>query len=129
MTFCDTLPLIWPLAFVLVGLLLIRKVGTDLQPVFVNVVGGVALNAKQNALMYAMAAIYAAAASLQALGEVATQFHWLYVAAFAKVAQPGVVAVIAYVTKPAALGISPSPPSSPSSSPSAAITTAPNPVP
>lgn len=100
MTFADTLPLVWPLAFVLVALFILRKVEEKVNPIFVGVISGVATNAKQYALMYAMAFIYASAASLQALGEVATSFHWVYLAAFAKVAQPGVVAVIAYVTKP-----------------------------
>jgi hypothetical protein len=99
-TFADTLPLIWPLAFVLVALFVLRKIEAQINPIIVNVVGGVATNAKQYALMYAMAFIYASAASLQALGEVATGFGWIHIAAFAKVAQPGIVAIIAYVTKP-----------------------------
>lgn len=93
---------IWPLAFLLITLVVLRKVEKDLQPVVNGVVGGVAKNAQKNALMYAMGIIYASAASLQALGEVATSFGWVHVAAFAKVAQPGVVAIIAYVTKPPA---------------------------
>ncbi len=96
----DLLPFVWPMSFVLITLFLMRKVGNDIQPVMRGVVDGVAKNAKQYALMYAMAAIYASAASLQALGEVATSFGWVYVAAIAKVLQPGIVAVIAYVTKP-----------------------------
>ncbi len=72
MNFSDTLPLIWPLSFVLLGLFILRKVGNDLQPVVRGVVGGVAQNAQKNALMYAMGMLLAAAASLQALGEVST---------------------------------------------------------
>ena len=100
MTFTDALMLIWPMTVLLVALFILRKVEEELRPLVRSVVGGVTSNAKQYSLMYAMAFIYASAASLQALGEVATQFGWIYVAAFAKVAQPGVVAVIAYVTKP-----------------------------
>ena len=100
MTFADTLPLIWPLAFILVALFVLRQVRDDVRPIFVNVVSGVAVNAKQYSLMYAMAFMYASSASLQALGEVAIAFGWIHVAAFAKVAQPGMIAVIAYVTKP-----------------------------
>lgn len=96
-------PLIWPLCILLFSLFVLRKVGTDLQPVVRGVVGGVAKNAQQYALMYAMGMLYATAAGLQSLGEVATQFQWVYVAAFAKVAQPMTVAVIAYVTKPPAI--------------------------
>lgn len=103
MSFTQSLPLVWPLTFLLLALFVLRKVGDDMRPVFVGVVGGVAQNAKQYSLMYAMGALYATGASLQALGEVATQFDWIYVAAFAKVAQPGVIAIIAYVTKPPAI--------------------------
>lgn len=103
MNFAETLPLVWPLTFLLLALIVLRKVGDDMRPVFVGVVGGVAQNAKQYSLMYAMGALYATGSSLQALGEVATSFQWIYVAAFAKVAQPGVIAIIAYVTKPPAI--------------------------
>lgn len=103
MNFTQCFPLVWPLTFLLLALIIIRKIGDDMRPVFVGVVGGVAQNAKQYSLMYAMGALYATGASLQALGEVATQFEWVYVAAFAKVAQPGVIAIIAYVTKPPAI--------------------------
>ena len=96
----DSLPYVWPLAFVLVSLFILRQLRDEVRPIFINVVGGVASNAKQYSLMYAMAFIYASAASLQALAEVATSFGWVHVAAFAKVAQPGIVAIIAYVTKP-----------------------------
>jgi len=100
MTFTDTLPLVWPLTFLVIALFLLRKVEAQVNPIVVGIVSGVSINAKQYALMYAMALLYASAASLQALGEVAASFHWVYVAAFAKVLQPGLVAVIAYVTKP-----------------------------
>lgn len=100
MTIEESLHYVWPLAFILVSLFILRQVRDEIKPIMAGVVSGLATNAKQYYLMYAMAAIYASAASLQALGEVATQFGWIYVAAGAKVLQPGIVAVIAYVTKP-----------------------------
>lgn len=115
MTFADTLPLVWPLTFIVVALFVLRKVEDGIQPVVKVVIGGVAKNAQQYALMYAMAMLYATAASLQALAEVATAFHWVYVAAFAKVMQPGTVAIIAYVTKPPAVSqVTPEPQKTPS---------------
>lgn len=98
----DTLQLIWPLCVVLIILFILRRVGDDIKPIAHGVVGGLAKNAQQHALAYAMAMLYATAASLQALAEVAASFHWDYLAAFAKVLQPGTVAIIAYVTKPPA---------------------------
>lgn len=100
MTFSDSLPYVWPLTFLLVALFVLRKVSDDLRPVVTGVAGGLAKNAQQYALMYAMGLLYASAAGLQALGEVAASFNWVYVAAFAKVMQPTTVAIIAYVTKP-----------------------------
>jgi hypothetical protein len=92
-------PAIWPLTFILVSLFILRQIRQDVNPIFKGVIGGLAQHSTKYALAYAMASLYAAAASLQALAEVATQFHWVYLAAAAKVMQPGIVAVIAYITK------------------------------
>ncbi len=96
MTFAETLNLVWPLAFVLVALLVLRKVESDFRPVVVGIVNGLASNAQQKASVYAMCCAYVAAASLQSLGDVARQFEWVHVEAFAKVVQPGVVAAICF---------------------------------
>ncbi len=102
MSFADTIPLVWPLAFVLVALFVMRKVGDDLRPIVNGVVGGLAKNASQHALGYAMASLLATLGCLQELAAVATDFHWVYVAAFAKVLQPGLAAIVGYVIKPPA---------------------------
>ena len=60
---------------------------------------GLVNDALKNYAAYAMAGMYAAAASLQALSDVAQSMGWHRTAAFAKIAQPGVVALIAYVNK------------------------------
>lgn len=100
MTFSDTIPLIWPLAFLLAFLFVIRKADAALQPIVTGVVSGVAKNATQHALAWAMASILAVLSGLEALGEVAVQFHWVYVVAFAKILTPMLATVVAYLTKP-----------------------------
>lgn len=91
--------LVWPLSFLLVALLVLRQVREQLEPITTGVVRGLSSHAQRYALGYALACLYASAASLQALADEATRLGWLYVAAAAKVIQPGAVAIIAYVTK------------------------------
>ena len=95
---------LWPLACLLVALLALRQVREDTRPVVRAVSAGLAQHAQRYALAYAMATLYGAAASLQALAEVAQQLGWVHVAAAAKVIQPGAVAVIAYVSRSPAGG-------------------------
>lgn len=95
----DILNMIWPLVTLLLILIFLWRIEKELKPVVNGVIVGLASNAQQKAIIYAMGTMYAMAASLQALGEVATGFGWLGLAAFAKVAQPGVVAIIAYANK------------------------------
>lgn len=90
---------VWPLAFVLVALVALRQLSGLIAPIAETVVSGLATHAQKYAFAYAMACVYAAAASLQALADEATKLNWLYVAAAAKVIQPGAVALIAYVSK------------------------------
>jgi uncharacterized membrane protein YfhO len=97
---CDILyPMVWPLCFLLVTFVVLRKLNNSIEPIFQGMTGTLKVQATKYAMAWAMACMYAAAASLNALGEVAEKLNWLYVAAFAKVTQPAVVAVIAYVNK------------------------------
>lgn len=98
MTFFETLNLVWPLTFLLLALIVLRKIEADLSPVFRNVVTGVATNAQANALRYAMAMMLASLAAMQSLADVARDLHWVYVEAFAKIATPALAAVVAFVS-------------------------------
>lgn len=91
--------LLWPFAFVCVWLITLLAIGKVASPVLHGMVGGLSLHAKRYAFAYAMCMVYASTASLQALADEATRLGWLYVAASAKVVQPGFVAIIAYVSK------------------------------
>lgn len=91
--------IIWPLSALLVCLFVLRQLRDDVKPIFTNIINGVAKNAQMNAMTYAMALMLGTLSSLQALTEVATQLGWLYVAAAAKVLQPGLAAVVALMTK------------------------------
>ncbi len=93
-------PVVWPMAFLLVSLIIIRKLGNSIEPIFQGLTSGLKNQAARHSMAWLMALMYASAASLQALGEVATQLGWVYVAAFAKVIQPAVVAIIAFVNRP-----------------------------
>lgn len=99
MTTVDQLQLVWPLTFLLVALLLLRKMEARINPIVDGITNTLATDATRYATAWMMGAIYAGAASCQALGEVARQFEWIYVEAVAKVLQPGLVAIIAYVTR------------------------------
>lgn len=107
MTFAETLPLVWPLSFVLIALFILRKADAVLHPIIVNVIGGVANNATQNSLVYAMAFMLAVLSGLQAAGEVAVQFHFLWLAAITKILTPMLATLVAAFTKPPTLAPGP----------------------
>ncbi len=88
---------VWPLTFILVSLFILHRVGSDLKPVFRNVVNGVAVNAQSNAMRYAMAAMLGSLAMMQALGDVAREENWRFVSAFARIAQPALAAIVGFV--------------------------------
>jgi hypothetical protein len=110
MSFTDSLSFVWPLTFLLVSLFVLRRIEEDLRPVFRNVVTGVAANAQSNALRYAMAMMLASLSAMQALGDVARELGWVYIEAFAKVAQPALAAIVGYIIKSDSPTSSPTPP-------------------
>ncbi len=110
MSFAEALNLVWPLTFLLAVLLVIRKLEDDFKPVIVSMVGGLATHAQSRAVTYVMALMLGTAASLQALGEVARSFNWVYVEAFAKIANPGVVAVMGFLMRSPTQDAPPPPP-------------------
>ncbi len=91
--------LVWPLTLLLIALFVLRQVESDMRPIVTGMIGGLASQSQKNAVKWAMGILMASAASCQALGEVATDLGWTYAAALAKVLQPGLVAVIAYVMR------------------------------
>jgi hypothetical protein len=100
--------LVWPLAFILVALFALRQAGEAIQPIASSIVKGVAQNAGSNATAYAIAIMFGLSASLSAFYDVFNEltksafdvlsFHQ-YLALWAKVANPFVVAVLAYATQ------------------------------
>lgn len=82
--------------FMMWGIIRLRK---EMQPIFVNVVSGVAQKAQTNAVACAIAMGFGLSASLEALSDQATIMHWLVIAALCKVANPFIVAVLAYATQ------------------------------
>lgn len=86
------------LVFLMV-LLVLRQVRSDVQPIFTNVIGGVAAGAKSNAAAYAIAIGFGLSGSLQIASDEATKLGWLILAAGCKVAQPFVAGCVAYATQ------------------------------
>lgn len=84
---------------VVLAFLVIYRAGPRVSRLADAVEQGLVQDAVKNYKAYAMASLYAAAASLQALSDVAQAMGWHKTAAFAKVAQPGVVGILAYVNK------------------------------
>lgn len=109
-TLVDVAPFAWPLVVALVLLYLLNKVSHQVQPIIVGVVSGLAKQANSNALAYGLAIGYGLSASLQALAEQATLLHWPIIAAIAKIANPFIVAMLAF----AANGFTPTAPKPPS---------------
>lgn len=98
----DYLQQIWPFIPLLLAVFLFwgaYSIRRDVQPIMVNVIGGVAKSAGTNAVACAIAIGFGLSASLEALAEQATALHWLLIAAFCKVANPFIVAVLAYATQ------------------------------
>ncbi len=91
--------LVWPLTVLAVALFVLRQIEAEVKPIVTGMVTGLAAQSTRNASSWAMATLMASAASCQALGEVAADLNWVYLAAIAKVLQPGLVAVIAFVMR------------------------------
>lgn len=102
------LPFAWPLAFVLVLLFILRQLREDVNPIMRNVIGGLSQDAAKNAKQYAIAVAFGLSASLSAFWDV---FHDLtpekfaamswhqYFSYWSKVANPFIVAALAYATQ------------------------------
>lgn len=88
-----------PYVLGLVALLLFGVVAwivrSELGPIFTGIVSGLTAHATKNATGYALGALMALLASLDALGDVATANQWPLIAAACKVLQPGIAAIVA----------------------------------
>lgn len=88
-----------------IALYLANRVSTDMRPIFVNIVGGVAKQAQSNAMFYAVALMFGLSSSLSAFVDVfkdmdaaslqAMSWHQ-YAVLWAKVANPFFVTILAY---------------------------------
>lgn len=100
MTYLDSIeivqPMAVPLSIVFIGLVILRELRQELRPIFVGMIGGLAEQSKSNAVVYGLCVCYFAAASLQAAADEFKALHWVVLAGFCKILQPGVVALLAY---------------------------------
>lgn len=104
----NLLPFVWPLAALLAFLIVSRRVASDVRPIFVNIVGGVAKAAGSNAQAYGIAILFGLSASLSAFYDVFSQLDnkafgemnlHQYAALWSKVLNPFCVAILAYATQ------------------------------
>lgn len=89
--------LVWPLAFLLVALLILKQVKDDVRPIFIGMIGPLAKQAQTNAVAWTIGIMLGVLSSLGALTEVATTMHWVYVAIACKVLGPGLATIVALV--------------------------------
>lgn len=87
---------VWPLCFLLVALIILKRAREDVRPIFIKMRDSLTAQAGKYAMLWAFALLTATLASLQALQEVAQQMQWVYVAAAAKIMQPGLAVLVAY---------------------------------
>lgn len=100
--------LVWPLTLLLMFLFVMQRAAQRLDPIFGGIVDGVAKNAGSNAVAYAIALGFGFSASISAFIEVFSSMDaeslknisWhQYMVQWCKVANPFVVAVLAYATQ------------------------------
>lgn len=89
--------IVWPLSFILIALIMLRQVREDVRPIFRGMVGTLATQSSTNAVAWAVGIMMGTLGSLGALSEVAKGMNWPFLEAFAKVAQPGLAAVVSYI--------------------------------
>lgn len=104
----DPSQLIWPFVVLLIVVVMTRRLTSDLRPIFVNIVGGVAKGAQSNATAYGIALMFGISASLSAFVDVfkdmnatalaAMSWHQ-YLVLWAKIANPFCIAILAYATQ------------------------------
>jgi hypothetical protein len=104
----ETQNIVWPLAFILVFLIALRQFRNDARPIVSGIITGLSANATRNATQYAIAIGFGLSASLSAFYDVfndlsaanlsAISWHQ-YAALWAKIANPFIVAVLAYATQ------------------------------
>lgn len=87
---------VWPLVFLLIVLFGLRQLRDDINPIAKGMITTLAGQAPRYAIIWAFALLTATLASLQELQDVATALHWVYIAATAKILQPGLAVLVAY---------------------------------
>lgn len=105
----DPPAVIWPLSFLLFLLVVLHVVREELSPIVKAMVPPLAQNAQKNATVYAIAFAFGLSASLSAFYDMfkdltaeaaAAMSWWQITACLCKIANPFVVAGLAYILKP-----------------------------
>lgn len=88
---------IWPLSFLLVALVILRRIRDDVRPIFLGMVAPLTKQAQTNAVAWTVGIMLGILSSLGALTEVANTQHWVFVANFCKVLGPGLATIVALI--------------------------------
>lgn len=99
--------LVWPLTTILFGLMMLRWIKRDFQPIFTVMLGPLKKQAESNAMAWIVGMMLATLATLQALSEAAQQMGWIWLSVSCKILQPGLATFIAFV-RPSPVGGPPS---------------------
>lgn len=86
--------LVWPLCFLLFGLLVLRQVREDVRPIFRGIVSGLAAKAQSNSVQWGIGLLMATLGSMTATIEVAHAMGWVFIEMGAKIATPFIATLV-----------------------------------
>ena len=88
---------IWQLSFILIALIILKRIKDDIRPIFIGMVTPLTKQAQTNAVAWAVGIMLGTLASMGALVEVASQMGWVYVAIACKVSSPFLATIVALI--------------------------------
>lgn len=91
--------IVWPLTFLLIALLILKRIRDDVRPIFRAMVDPLAKQAQTNAVAWAIGIMLGIQSSMGALKEVADAMGWIVVANMCKIVGPGLCTIVALIMK------------------------------
>jgi len=91
--------IVWPLAFLLIALVILKRIREDVRPIFRAMVDPLTKQAQTNAVAWAIGIMLGIQSSLGALKEVADAQNWIVVASTCKIVGPGLCTIVALILR------------------------------